>query len=254
MLQTVTNAGRVLELFTVAAPERGVTEVAQALGIPKSRAHALMSTLSEVGLLHRTAESRYRLGWQVLALSRVLSESTESQSGARSVMRELAARFAETVHLAALHGGRVIYVDKLEGTRAVRISVSSVGAQLPAHCSGVGKTLLAHRPWAEVRHYIETHGMERFTPNTIDEPQRLRAALKEIRDKGWGMDLEEAAPEVCCVAAPIFDHLGVCVQAISLSVPAHRFRPNHEHYRPAVLDAAARISRRLGYRTPARMQ
>jgi len=114
----VENAGRVLELFTVAAPEHGVSEVARALGMPKSRAHALMSTLSEVGLLYRTAGSRYRLGLQILALSRVLVESTESQSGARVIMRELVGRFAETVHLAALHAGRVIYVDKLEGTRA----------------------------------------------------------------------------------------------------------------------------------------
>src|SRR5712691_1545613 len=233
MLQTVENAGHVLELFRVDTPERGVTEVARALQIPKSRAHALMSTLSEVGLLHRTAESRYRLGWQILALSRVLAESTESRSGARVIIQELVGRFAETVHLATLHAGRVIYVDKLEGTRAVRISVSSVGAQLPAHCSGVGKTLLAHRPWDEVLQYLDIHGMERFTPNTIDDPQRLRAALEEIHDRGWGTDLEEVAPEVCCVAAPIFDHLGVCVWAISLSVPAHRFRPHQEHFRPA---------------------
>ena len=251
MLQTVENAARVLELFTVAAPERGVTEVARALGIPKSRAHALMSTLSEVGLLQRTAGGRYRLGWQILALSRVLAESTESQSGARVIMQELVGRFAETVHLATLHAGRVIYVNKLEGTRAVRISISSVGAQLPAHCSGVGKTLLAHRPWEEVLHHIEIHGMERSTPHTIDDPERLRAALEEIRDRGWGVDIEEAVPEVCCVAAPIFDHLGVCVWAISLSIPAHRFRANHEHYHPAIVDAAARISRRLGYRATA---
>src|ERR1700751_4845932 len=128
MLGTVLNAGRVLDLFTSETPERGVTEVAEALGIPKSRAHALMSSLAHVGLLRRTAEGRYRLGWRVLALGRILTETTEFRAEARRAMEELSGRFGETVHLATLDDGVVVYVDKIEGTRAVRIAVSAVGS------------------------------------------------------------------------------------------------------------------------------
>jgi DNA-binding IclR family transcriptional regulator len=247
MLGTVLNAGRVLDLFTSETPERGVTEVADALGIPKSRAHALMSSLAHVGLLRRTAEGRYRLGWRVLALGRILTETTEFRAEARRAMEELSGRFGETVHLATLDDGVVVYVDKIEGTRAVRIAVSAVGSMLPAHCSGVGKALLAHRPWEEVAETAERRGLERFTARTITSKEGLARELAAIRRRGYSLDLEEVLPEVCCVAAPIFDHRSRAVAAISVTAPAYRFAEHAKAYQAAVVDLARRVSTRLDY-------
>jgi DNA-binding IclR family transcriptional regulator len=141
----------------------------------------------------------------------------------------------------------VVYVDRLQGTRAVRIVVSAVGSTLPAHCSGVGKVLLARLPWGEVERHLEQHGMQRFTAHTITTPERLREELARVRRAGCAYDLEEAVLDVCCVAAPIVDHLGEAVAAISLSVPAYRFRASRERYRTAIVEAAASVSRRLGH-------
>ncbi|HEY8487214.1 MAG TPA: IclR family transcriptional regulator, partial [Limnochordales bacterium] len=238
---------RVFELFSAERPEWGVTEVSRALRIPKSSAHALLATLCRVGLLRKTPQNRYRLGWRVLALTQVLLDSTEFRAEALPAMQRLVARFGETVHLAVLEDGQVVYVEKLEGTRAVRVAVSRVGARLPAHCSAVGKVLLAHQPWEKVEAVAALHGLPALTPNTITSLERLRAELQRVREQGFAYDHEEVMPDLCCVAAPIRDHSGAVVAAMSLSVPAYRFRQHRDEYRRAILDAARQVSENLGF-------
>jgi DNA-binding IclR family transcriptional regulator len=245
MLKTVHNAGQVLDLFDDEHPERGATEVAALLRIPKSQAHALLSTLSDIGLLRRTPQRRYRVGWRVLAMGRVLSESMEFRRPARRLMAKLASQFGETVHLAALDGDRVVYIERFEGTHAVRIAVSSVGSMLPAHCSGVGKMLLAHMPPDRMGAMLNDAELEAFTPATITDPDLLRAELAEVRRRGVAYDREEAVSEVCCVAAPIAQPPGGVVAALSITAPAHRFAVRQDHFELAVTRGAEMITRYL---------
>ncbi|TBH15457.1 IclR family transcriptional regulator [Thermus thermamylovorans] len=247
MLGTVQKVGEVLELFTRERPEWGVSEVAKALGLPKSSAHALLATLAQIGLLKRSREGRYRLGWRILALAQVLLYTSSWRQEARRAMEELVARFGETTHLAVLECGRVVYVDKLEGTRAVKVATTGVGVELPAHCSGVGKVLLAFRSWEEVESIVAERGMPAFTPNTITTLDELRTELQAVRERGYAYDIEEVVPELCCVAAPIRDHTGEVVAAMSLSVPFYRFQQLKEEYRRAILEATRAVSERLGY-------
>lgn len=247
MLGTIQKAGEVLELFTPEKPEWGVSEVAKALGIPKSGAHALLSTLAQVGFLKRGRDGRYRLGWRILTLSHVLLSTTSWRQEARKAMEELVARYGETTHLAVLNQGRVVYVEKLEGTRAVRVVNTGVGVELPAHCSGVGKVLLAFRPWEEVERIMAESGMPALTPNTITTLDELQTELQAVRERGYAYDIEEAVPELCCVAAPIRDHTGEVIAAMSLSVPFYRFQQMKAVYRSAILKATQEVSERLGY-------
>lgn len=247
MLGTVQKVGEVLELFTREHPEWGVTEVARALGIPKSSAHALLATLSQIGLLKRGRDGRYRLGFRVLALAHVLLSTSSWREEARKAMEDLVARFGETTHLAVLECGRVVYVEKLEGTRAVKVATTGVGVELSAHCSAVGKVLLAHRPWEEVLGIVEARGLPALTPNTITTLDELKTELQAVRERGYAYDIEEAVPELCCVAAPIRDHTGEVIAALSLSVPFYRFQERKEEYRRAVLEATRTVSERMGY-------
>jgi len=246
MLQTVQKAAQVLNLFSIERPEWGVSELAKALASPKSSTSALVSTMAEQGLLRRTNTGRYKLGWRLIALSQVLLSTTDFRLEARPVMELLIARFGETVHLATLEGGQVIYVDKLQGTRAIQVSVTGVGSQLPAHCSGVGKVILAHRPWEEVRQILATRGMAALTSHTITTADSLQAELLRVAAQGYAYDMEEAVEELCCVAAPIRDHRGDVVAAMSLSVPAYRFQQAREQYRLAIVGASRQISENLG--------
>lgn len=246
MSQTMKKAMRVLDLFSLERPEWGVSEAAKALGLPKSTASELMSSLAHQRLLSRAAKGRYRLGWRLFELSQTLLDTTEFRVEARRVMEELVGCWGETVHLAVLDGVQAVYVEKLQPTPAVKILVSRTGARLPAHCSGVGKVLLAHARWEHVAAQFEDQGMPELTPSTITTLDVLAEELERVRERGYAYDHEETLVGLCCVAAPVYGSGGEAIAAISLSVPAFRFHPDEEKYTAAILDAARRISQGAG--------
>lgn len=248
MLNTVFKAGKVLNLFSFKTPEWGVTDVARALDIPKSTASDVMASLAEQGLLNRTLGGRYRLGWRLFELSQVLLDNTEFCTEARREMQELVERWGETTHLAVLEGIEVIYVEKMQATPAVQILLSRIGGRLPAHCSGVGKVLLAYRPWLEVTRLLEDQELPPFTPNTVTTLDGLAQELAQVRQRGYAYDKEEVALGLCCVAAPIRNLDGRVIAAISISLPAYRFYPQQDNYTNIITTVAKRISKNLGYR------
>jgi IclR family KDG regulon transcriptional repressor len=247
MLQTIQKAGELLALYDRDHTEWGVREAATKLKIAKSSAHDLMSSLAQLGFLNRTEENRYRLGWRLVTLSETLLATTELRKEAHPVMEELAARYQETIHLAVLDGTQAVYVDKLEGRQAVRVELTSLGARLYAHCSALGKVLLAFRSEEEVKHIIQMAGLPRFTDNTITEEEDLLQNLNKIRKQGYAYDMEEILVDLCCVGAPIHNYTGQVIAAISMSIPAYRFRRSPTKYREAIVRTAKIISERLGY-------
>ena len=217
MLQTIQKAGELLTLFDREHTEWGVREVATKLKIAKSSAHDLMSSLAKLGFLNKTEDNRYRLGWRLVTLSETLLATTELRKEAHPIMEDLATEYQETLHLAVLDDTQAVYVDKLEGRQAVRVELTSLGARLYAHCSALGKVLLAYKEESEVKRIIQTAGLPRFTENTITEEEDLLDNLIKIRKQGYAYDLEEILPDLCCVAAPIYDYTGNVIAAISMS-------------------------------------
>jgi len=247
MLQTIQKAGDLLTLFDREHSEWGVREVATELKIAKSSAHDLMSSLAKLGFLNKTDDNRYRLGWRLVTLSETLLATTELRKEAHPVMEDLARQYQETIHLAVLDDTQAVYVDKLEGRQAVRVELTSLGARLYAHCSALGKVLLANSDENEVKRIIQTAGLPRFTGNTITKEDTLLQELAKIRKQGFAYDLEEILPDLCCVAAPIYNHKGQVIAAISMSIPAYRFRRSQTEYRDSIIRVARIISKRLGY-------
>jgi len=247
MLQTIQKAGEVLALFDREHAEWGVREVATRLKVAKSSAHDLMSSLAKLGFLNKTEDNRYRLGWRLVTLSETLLATTELRKEAHPVLEDLAAQYQETIHLAVLDDTQAVYVDKLEGRQAVRVELTSLGARLYAHCSALGKVLLAYSDEEEVKRIIQTAGLPRFTDNTITDEEELLQNLAKIRKQGFAYDLEEILPDLCCVAAPIYEYSGKVIAAISMSIPAFRFRRSQTEFRDGVMRAAKKISNRLGY-------
>ena len=140
-----------------------------------------------------------------------------------------------------------MYIDKLEGRQAVRVDITSLGTRLYAHCSAVGKVLLAYRPVEDVRRIIELEGMPGFTPNTIISLDALEQELVKIRKQGYAYDEEEILTDLCCVGAPVRNYTGHVIAALSMSVPTYRFRRSEMNMRKAVISAAKTIGERLGY-------
>lgn len=238
-LGTIRKAAAVLDLFDASHHEWGVSDAAATLGVAKSSAHALMSSLCRAGLLRRTPRGRYRLGWQLLSLSTVLLSTTEFRADAHTAMEDLVARFGETVNLGVWEGDEIVYLDKLQGTRAVQIAQTAIGARLPAATTAMGKVLLAFHPLQEAHEFLLRPSANPMTQAKVD---RVLSDLSAIRAAGCGYDLGETVEDVCCVAAPIYNYMGDAIAAMSLSVPSYRFERYRAVYTSAVVAATRSIT------------
>jgi DNA-binding IclR family transcriptional regulator len=243
MLQTVSRAGRVLDLFSPERPEWGATGVAKEIDVAKSQAHEMLASLADIGLLQRGGLGRYRLGWRIAALNSSLVDGSDVGRRAARVMPALAAHCGETIQLAVWGPGRAVCIAVWEGRHPVAISPWPVGADLPAHCTGPGKVLLASRPAAEVGDVVVRDGLERMTDRTIVTGGGLRDELARVRRQGFANEESEHAPDVCGVAAPVLDARRDVVAAVGMSASASRWDACRHEYTRALLAAAARVSR-----------
>nr|WP_216322457.1 IclR family transcriptional regulator [Deinococcus aestuarii] len=244
-VQSVENVGRLLELFTVESPEIGVTQAARHLGMSKGGAHALLTALTHIGLLHRFVTGRYRLGFRVMALNTVLMSHTPWRRVAREEMTRLAGVTGETVLLAAFDGGQTICIDRVEGGASP--VDTPVGGTLPPHATAPGKVILAHRPPEEVEGLSGAGLLHRHTPGTITSEDELLSDLARTRERGYALCIEEHVPGVCGVAAPIRNANAEVIAAISLSVPTRRFTRRKDSLATHLTAAAAETSRRIGH-------
>lgn len=242
-LSTVRKLGPILDLFTVDTPEWGVSEVSEALGIPRSSTHALLTSLVDIGLLQCRIRGRYRIGWRVVELAEALRGRLDVRSVSAPVLDSLVAQHGETTHLAVMERMQVLYVDKVLGTHNVTVQGARIGARLDLHCTGVGKLLLAHCGQADVEMFLERQTLPRRTSSTITSPEALLAELREIRRQGFATDRGEAVAEIHCTAAPIRDDMGVVIAAISSSAPKDRYAARRVEITQAVVAAAAQITR-----------
>jgi len=254
VLRTVNRAGLVLDLFSETRPEWGATAVAQELGIAKSQAHELLVSLTDIGLLQRAAPGHYSLGWRIAALNSLLVSTSDVRQGAGRVMRALTARYGETVQLAVWGPSGAICVAALAGRAPVAVPAWPVGEELPGHCTGAGKVLLAGRPWSAVRDGLQREGLPRMTGRTIVTFEALVDELDSVRRQGFAHEQEEHVANTCSVAAPITDAQGDVIGAMSMSAPSERWRVAAREYTQALVAGAARSSEIVRQRVRQRSQ
>src|SRR6185295_11709035 len=128
----------------------------------------------------------------------------------------------ETTQIAILDHWQVVYLERMLSPMSVGYMRSRAGAILPAYCTGLGKTLLAFRPEPDVQAWAATQKFAALTPRTITSAKRLLKELAVIRGRGYGLDDEEREKGVRCIAAPICNHTGDVVAAISVAGPTER--------------------------------
>jgi IclR family KDG regulon transcriptional repressor len=246
-LSSVANAVRLTKAFSEQEFEMGISALATRLGLAKSTVHRLASTLVEYDILEQNRESgKYRLGLALFELGTLVRRKMDTASESRAQMYQLVQSTGETVQLAVLDHLSVLYIRILESRQAVRMS-SIAGSRAPAHCTSVGKVLLAHQP-AEVVKQIIDSGLPRYTEHTITSPDLLMEELASVRMKGYAIDDEEIEVGLRCVAAPVRNHSGSVIAAISVAAPVQRMsKKNLQTTVPTVTAAAESISRRLGY-------
>ena len=208
-------------------------------GIPRSSVHRILQQLVSARWLMRH-EDGYALGLRMFEIGSLVAHRSRITCAARPFTHELAERTGQVVHLAVLDQQDVVYLDKVGGAFADTLP-SRVGGRLPAHCTAVGKAVLAYSPLATVSEYFAT-GLRRRTEASLATPSALEAAIVSIRNSGYATDRDEAVPGVACVAAPIrnFDEV---VAAVSVCGPRDQMRA--KDLPPLVMWTAAEISRSL---------
>jgi DNA-binding IclR family transcriptional regulator len=161
-------------------------------------------------------------------------------------LQDLVQNLGETGHLAVLEGTEAVTIEVVDGWQTVRMH-SWVGKRSPAHCSSMGKALLAGLPAAEIDARYPQARLEARTDRTITDTGELKRHLAQVRGRGYAVDRQELEPHLCCVAGPVFDKTGTVVASISVSGPDSRI---DEASIPAIAEvvrhAAWQISARLG--------
>ncbi len=231
MLSTLGRAARVLDLFTVDAPEWGATAVAHELQIAKSQAHELLVSLAVGGLLQRVGMGRYRLGWRIVALNAVLVETSDLLRLVAPEMRALVGRYGETVHV-AVWDGRPVCIDARSGRLSTSIPPFRVGADLPACSTALGKVLLAGRPLEEITDFLAVADVQ------VD--------LGQVAAQGYAYEEQEHEPGCCSVAAPIVNQDEGVFASIGMSVPVERWERGRVGYRRAVVAVASHLAKGSG--------
>lgn len=217
-----------------------LAEICRRTGIAKPTAHRLLGELAELGAVERTPTG-VRLGLRLFELGQLVPRQRDLLEVAAPFLADLREATRQTVHLAVLDQTEVVYVQKLVGQRGPNLP-SRLGGRMPAHCTGVGKALLAFGPDERTEAVIAA-GLPRRTARTVVAPGLLRAELAAIRRRGIAEEHEESTAGVACVAAPVLGDDGVAEAAVSISGWVGRL--NTARLAPAVRTAALGVSRAL---------
>jgi DNA-binding IclR family transcriptional regulator len=236
-------------LFHIADAEtpKRFSELLEDARLPKATLHRLLQAL----LAHRLValdprDQTYRLGLRTLEMAQRSWESMDIRAAAATEILWLGEQTGETVHLAVLDDTEVVYIDKVESQQRIRM-FSAIGKRGPAHCTGVGKAMLAFLDPAQQRTLVDKLPMTKFTNKTFTSRSTFLRHLDEIRARGYAKDLEEHEAGIRCTAAAIFDYRGQVVASVSVTAPSFRLSLKRlDEIAPLVVRAATNVSRNLG--------
>lgn len=248
LVRSVDRAVAILDLLARDGWRAGA-EVARDLGVHRSTALRLLSTLERHALVERDPRTfKYRLGRRLPQLASVVTGELDLRFVARPVCEHLASAVGETVTLDVLDADQIVPIEQATGSTSV-VSVNWLGRRTPVHCTASGKVILAFAQ-AAARERLLSRPLERTTPHTIVDRKQLEEQLAAASESGFARTYQELEMGLNAIAAPVFSAHGDVVAAIDVSGPAHRLR---EGDRPELVEltreAAADLSRRLGYRS-----
>ena len=245
----VKSADRTLDILELLAAEpQGLTmsEISGRLGFAQSSTHGLVRTLQSRGYLTLNGRHRFLLGARLIQLGLSVGDRLELRSVAREPLERLVAATHDTALLAVPERGELLYVDKVLSDASDIRTDPRVTSRRPLHCSSLGKALLAAVTDSAVLKVLDADGFEPVTPYTIADKRVLLADLESTRQRGYSLDQQEAVPGVFCVGAPVRDHTGRSVAAVSLSTIKDFFNPDNTG--PLVARAAVEISHAMGWK------
>lgn len=245
-IESVDNALRLLRLLRERAEVR-VSDASREIGVARSTAHRLLAMLQHHGLVQQDEASRaYVAGPALLDFALAMLRDRDIRSHARPVLETLSRETGETVHLIALQGRDVLFLDCVESTKAVRVG-NRTGLVLPAHCTSAGKVLLAALPPEQVRVLYPHERLPGLTRRSIRTRTRLERELAAVRRRGYATNVGETEDEIGSTGVLVRDRQHSPRAALSVAIPASRLT---DRGIAAAARAAQRAAAALGESLP----
>lgn len=226
-----------------------IARLSEQVGLSKSTVHRLLATLSSMNYVVKDVETdKYKLGLQVLFLSRNILNNNDIVHTSKPYLEKLSREINETVHLCIEDRGEIVYIDKIESNQTIRM-FSRVGNRAPMYCTAVGKILYSGMETGYFEELISKVNFIAKTEATITSPEALREEIDKIKKQKYALDNIENEEGIRCIAAPIYNHSGKIIASFSVSGPSNRVTMDRindiliEKMRQTSLD----ISRNLGY-------
>ena len=237
----------ILEMLSVTKTGLTLPELSRQLGLPKSSTYCLLVTLERRGYLHRNNRThRYMFGLKLFSVANMALSGVELRENAAGFLQLLMQRSRLTVHMALIESDDAVLIEKVEPPGLVRLA-TWVGKRLDLHSSAVGKCLLAYLPEDEFLRLVRDRGLTRNNENTITSIRKLKHQMTQIRQAGYAIEDEEGEIGCRCVGAPVFDHSGNVIAAISVAGTTAQIRSeDFTYFGQLVQQTASDISEALG--------
>lgn len=226
-----------------------ISRLAEQVGLTKSTVHRLLATLTNMNYTIKDEETdKYKIGLQVLFLSRNLINNINVVTIAKPFLEKLCQEVNETIHLCIEDRGEVIYIDKIESNQTIRM-YSRIGSRAPIYCTAVGKVLLSGMDKDKKNETISKMKFIPKTPTTITSKEEFLEEIEKVDSRGYALDNSENEASLMCIAFPIFDHNGKIIASFSVSGPNNRVTPEliETTLIGKMKQCSIEISRNLGY-------
>jgi DNA-binding IclR family transcriptional regulator len=249
LINSIIRACNILKCLSKDNTHFKISELARQLHLNRSTTYRILLSLEWTGFVEKDEKAgTYSLGLAAFETGNAYLSQMDLIQVCRPIMADLAQKVQETVHLAVLSDTEIVYVDKADSPRSLGV-MSKMGQRAPVYCTALGKTLLAFQPEDEQSRIIHDIRLIPLTPRTITSKQKLLEELKGIRKQGYALDRREIEEDVECIGAPIRNHIGDVIAAISISGPRRKIHtPDEKQFVSLVKETAAFISSKMGYR------
>jgi DNA-binding IclR family transcriptional regulator len=246
-VQSVDRAFQVLDILARTG-HAGVSEIAEELGVHKSTVSRLLGSLVAREIVRQNNDrGKYQLGFGILRLASAIPGRLSLVHEARSILENLADEYKETVNLAVLRSNYAVNVDQAMGPSTLA-TYDWVGSLTPLHATSSGKILLAALPVDERNQIYKKVGLTSRTSRTVTDRSALENELLSIARDGYAVVHEEFEIGLTAVAAPVYNHIGTVIAAVSISGPSFRFDPeNTPGLIQGLREAGLKISAKMGY-------
>ncbi|MGI6227779.1 MAG: IclR family transcriptional regulator [Peptococcales bacterium] len=226
--------------------QAALTQIHQDLQLPKSTTYGILQTLESRGYIRKDESNGYCLGLKLYELGVISVEGTDLIKEALPIMEDLARNTGFVCNLGVMEGDMGVYIEKVEPPSPVRLN-SWKGKTIPLHCTSLGKVLLAYKGLDQILEVLNRIKLTKNTEKSIIDKELLLSEILQVKQKGYAIDDEENEPDITCFAAPIFDHKGEVVAAVSLSGLTTWSNGKREYLIEQLIAGVKAISKKLGY-------